>query len=131
MKDGKVYSMQEMKRLVPEWAIMAVNALMESDPAMADRLMSSAQWNARSAFEVAYVSAMNELRDIRKNKKATGNLDHYMKWIINPLESAIEQVKAVNPPGNSLIGYGSRISLQDAMATAETLQREFRKVLPG
>ena len=129
MKDGKRYSMQDLKRLVPEWASIAEKALMESDPALADKLMSPAQWNAKSAFEVTFVSAMNELKDIKKTKLASASLAHYIKWTITPLEKAIEQVKAVDPPANSLIGYGERISLNEAMAIAETLREEFQKEL--
>jgi hypothetical protein len=129
LKDGKFYTMQALKQLVPEWSAIAEKALMESDPALADKLMSPAQWNAKSAFEVTFVSAANELKDLKKAKKANGHFDHYMKWTIGPLKKAMEQVKAVNPPGNSLIGYGNRISLSEAMAIAESLQDEFQKVL--
>jgi hypothetical protein len=128
MNDGKIYTMQDLRRLVPEWASIAEKALMESDPALADKLMSRAQWNAKAAFEVAFVNAMNELRDIKELKPATTNPDHYMRWIINPLEKAIENVNAVRPPGNSLIGYGDRISLAEAMATAATLKDQFDSV---
>jgi hypothetical protein len=131
MNDGKRYTMQELKQLVPEWTLIAEKALMESDPALADKLMSPVQWTAKVAFEVTFVSAMNELRDIKKARQADGSYDHYMKWIINPLQKAIEQVKAVDPPGNSLIGYGDRIPLSEAMAIAENLPDEFRKVLAG
>jgi hypothetical protein len=129
MKDGKLYTLLELKRLVPEWSSIAEKALMESDPALADKLMSPAQWNAKCAFAVTFVSAMNELRDIKKTKQTSGDFDHYMKWIINPLHKAIEAVAAVNPPGNSLIGYGDRISLSEAMAAARNLRNEFQKIL--
>ena len=128
-KDGKLYTMRKLKQLVPEWASIAEKALMESDPVLADKLMTPVQWNAKSAFEVTFVSAMNELKDIKKTKKAHGHFDHYMKWTISPLKKAMEQVKTVNPPGNSLIGYGNRISLNEAMTIGENLQGEFQKVL--
>jgi hypothetical protein len=128
MKDGRRHTMKELKQLVAEWSFMAERALMESDPAWADKLMSSTQWNAKIAFEVTFVSAMNELKSIRKIKQTAG-LDHYKKWIINPLKKAVEQVKAVNPPGNSLIGYGDRISLDEALSIAENLPDEFEKAL--
>jgi hypothetical protein len=121
--------MQELKQLVPEWSSIAEKALIESDPALADKLMSREQWNARSAFEVTFASAMNELREIKKMKQAPASFAHYLKWTINPLEKAIEHVKSVNTPGNSLIGYGNRISLSEAIATAEKLKEEFQKVL--
>lgn len=129
MRDGKRYTMLELKRLVPEWCSTAEKALMESDPVLADKLMSPAQWNAKSAFEVTFVSAMNELRDIKKTKQVIGTFDHYLKWVITPLEKAIEQVKATNPPGNCLIGYGNRISLSQAMAIAGSLKGEFQNLL--
>jgi hypothetical protein len=130
MADGKNYSMADLKRLVPEWASIAEKALMESDPALADKLMSPAQWNAKSAFEVTFVSAVNELRDIKKTKLVVASLNHYIKWTINPLQTAIEQVKAVNPPGNALIGYGTnRISLAEAMKIAANLKEEFLALL--
>jgi hypothetical protein len=128
MKDGKHYTMLELKRLIPEWSSIAVNALMESDPAMADRLMSSAQWNAKVAFEVAFANAMNEIRDIKKTKQPAANFEHYKKWIIDPLENAIVLVNAVNPPGNALIGYGNRISLAEAMRGVHKLIAEFQKL---
>jgi hypothetical protein len=130
MRDGKNYAMADLKRLVPEWALIAEKALMESDPSMADKLMSPAQWNAKSAFEVTFVSAVNELRDIKKTKLVVASLNHYIKWTINPLQTAIEQVKAVNPPGNALIGYGTnRISLAEAMKIAANLKDEFLALL--
>jgi hypothetical protein len=129
MKDGKRYTMQDLKRLVPEWCGIAEKALIDSDPAWADKLMSAAQWNARSAFEVTFVSAMNELKDLKKSKEAAATFDRYLKWTIDPLEKAIEQVKAVNPPGNSLVGYGNRISLAQAMVIAAGLKGEFQKLL--
>jgi hypothetical protein len=129
MKDGKRYTMKALKLLVPEWSSVAEKALMESDPALADKLMSPAQWNAKSAFEVTFVTAMNELRDIKKTKNASASFEHYSKWVIAPLEKALEHLKAVNPPGNSLIGYGNRISLSQAMVIAAGLPDEFRKLL--
>jgi hypothetical protein len=129
MKDGKHYTMRELKRLVPEWAAIADQALMASDPALADKLMTPAQWNAKSAFEVTFVNAMNELNNLKKSKQAPGTFDHYMKWIINPLKQAMEQVKVLDPPGNALIGYGNRIPLVDAMSFAENLQELFQKTL--
>jgi hypothetical protein len=130
-KDGRRYTMRELKRLVPEWSLIAEKALMASDPALADKLMSPAQWNAKVAFEVTFVSAVNELKDLKKASQTGGSHDHYMKWIITPLLKAIEQVKTVDPPGNALIGYGDRISLREAMAIAENLHGEFQKVLKG
>jgi hypothetical protein len=91
--------------------------------------MSAVQWNAKAAFEVTFVSAVNDLRNIKKARQTDGSYDHYKKWIIHPLQKAMEQVKAVNPPGNSLIGYGDRIPLSEAMTIAENLPDEFRKVL--
>jgi hypothetical protein len=129
MKDRMLYSMEELKRLVPEWSSIAEKALIESDPVLADKLMTPVQWNAKSAFEVTFVSAQNELRHIRKHKPSVDNSDHYIKWVIIPLEKAIEQVVAVKPPGNSLIGYGDRISLDEAMIIAKKLNEEFHKVL--
>ena len=68
MADGKNYSFKDLKIYVPEWALLAEKALMESDPALADKLMSPIQWNAKSAFEVTFTSAMNELKEIRKTR---------------------------------------------------------------
>jgi hypothetical protein len=129
MSDGKTYTMLELKRLVPEWAQTAIESLMASDPALADRLMSPTQWNARSAFEVTFVSAMNELKDIKKTNLMQGSFDHYLKWLIVPLEKAVVEVKAVNTPGNSLIGYGERISITEAIETAQKVRNEFKKLL--
>jgi hypothetical protein len=128
MKDGKHFTMSELKRLVQEWSSIAEQALMESDPALADKLMSPLQWNAKAAFEVTFTSAMNELKDIRKTKQV-GSTDHYMKWIITPLNKAIEHAKEVKPPGNALIGYGDRISFSEALAIAETIPAEFDKLM--
>jgi hypothetical protein len=129
MIDGKVYTMLQLKRLVYEWCSIAEMALMQSDPTLADKLMSLVQWNAKSAFEVAFVTAMNELTEIKKNKKAISSWEHYVKWIINPLKKAIEHVKEVNPPTNSLVGYGNRIPLSKAMVIAENVEGEFEKAL--
>lgn len=128
MNDGKQYTMIQLKKLVPEWASLAETVLMASDPALADKLMTPVQWNAKAAFEVTFTSAMNELKDIRKTKQMA-NADHYMKWIISPLKKAIDHAKAVNPPGNSLVGYGDRIPLKEALSIAETLPGEFDKLL--
>jgi hypothetical protein len=128
MADGKQYTLHELKKFVPEWSSIAEKALMESDPALADKLMSPVQWNAKAAFEVTFVSAMNELRDIKKMKQVSGSFDHYRKWIIDPLVKAIQHVKAVNPPDNALIGYGDRISLTEALAVAQNLLDEFQKL---
>src|SRR5262245_20615111 len=57
MKDGKRYAFQDLKKLVPDWASLAEKALMASDPALADKLMSPVQWNAKSAFEVTFANA--------------------------------------------------------------------------
>lgn len=128
MKDGKRYTMGDLKRLVPEWASLAEKALMASDPALADKLMSPVQWNAKCAFEVTFANAMNELNDLKKTRKGA-SLAHYLKWTIDPLEKAIEHVKNVEPPGNSLIGYGNRISLSQGMAMAKNLRDEFHKAV--
>jgi hypothetical protein len=127
MKDGGRYLMSDLRRNVTEWALLAEKALIDSDPLLADKLMSSVQWNAKAAFEVTFASAMNELKDIKKTKHVAG-ADHYMKWIVNPLKKAIENVKLVKPPGNSLIGYGDRLPLTEAVALAETLPAEFEKL---
>jgi hypothetical protein len=127
--DGKRYHTRELKQLVREWSSMAEAALMRSDPALADKLMSPAQWNAKSAFEVTFTSAMNELKEIKKTKLVSGSLGHYTKWVINPLQKAVEHVKEIKPPGNALIGYGERISLAEALKIAEDLPDEFHKVL--
>jgi hypothetical protein len=129
MADGKQYSMQELKRLVPQWAAIAERALMDSDPALADKLMSPTQWNAKSAFEVTFVSAMNELKDIKKVSEAPADFEHYLKWVVNPLRKAIEQVRAVNPPANALIGDGDRIPLSEALRIAEDLPNEIKRAL--
>lgn len=129
MADGKQFAMAELKLLVPEWSSIAEKALIESDPALADKLMTPAQWNAKSAFEVTFTSAMNEIKEIRKTKLVSGSLGHYNKWIIAPLLGAIEHVKEVKPPGNALIGYGERISLAEAVKIAERLPKEFQKLL--
>jgi hypothetical protein len=129
MTDGKVYTMQQLKRLVPEWAVMAEKALIESDPVLADKLMSRAQWDARSAFEVTFVTAMNELDDIRKTGLVNRSYDQYKKWTIEPLQKAMESVRAANPPGNSLIGYVNRLPLSEAMEIADQLPNEFQKTL--
>jgi hypothetical protein len=128
MKDGKHFTMVELKMKVQEWYLIAETALIESDPALADKLMSSVQWNAKAAFEVTFTSAMNELKDIRKTK-VMGSADHYTKWIINPLIKAVELAKEVNPPGNSLIGYGDRIPLAEALEIAETIPQEFERLM--
>ncbi len=129
LKNGKVYTMADLKRLVPEWASLAEKVLMESDPALADKLMSREQWNAKSAFEVTFVNATNELKNLKKMKSVTIGLDHYLRWAIEPLKKAIGEVRGVNPPDNALIGYGDRIPLREALRTAETLENEFAKVL--
>jgi hypothetical protein len=129
MNDEQRYTLQQLKHLVPEWAAIAENALIESDPALADKLMSATQWNAKSAFEVAFANAMNELRDLKKAKQAPVHFSHYQKWIIDPLEKAAEHVKEVSTPRNSLIGYGERISLSEALAIAEKLKDEFLKLV--
>jgi hypothetical protein len=129
MKDGKAYTMGQLKRLVPEWAQIAEVALMASDPALADKLMTLTQWNARSAFEVIFVTASDELKNIRKTGLVKGTSNYYSKWIITPLKEALEQVRAVNPPGNSLIGYGEKIALQDAVDDTEDMLKEFQKLL--
>ena len=128
MGDGKRYTMAQLKYHVPEWALLAEKILIESDPALADKLMTPLQWNAKAAFEVTFASAMNELKDIKKTK-VISSADHYMKWIISPLKKAIEQAKSVKPPGNSLIGYGDRIPLKEALAIAETLPDEFDRII--
>jgi hypothetical protein len=128
MNDSKRYSFQELKRLVPEWATLAEKALMASDPALADKLMSQVQWNAKCAFEVTFANAMNELSDLKKTRKGA-SLAHYLKWTIDPLEKAIEQVKAVDPPGNALIGYGNRITLSGAISMTKSLRDDFRKAV--
>jgi hypothetical protein len=130
MKDGTRYTMAELKRLVPEWASIAEQALIESDPALADKLMTPLQWNAKAAFEVTFTSAMNELKDIKKTKQLA-SADHYLKWIIIPLKKAVEHAKEVKPPGNSLIGYGDRISFAGAIIIAETIPAEFDKLMNG
>jgi hypothetical protein len=38
-------------------------------------------------------------------------------------------VRAVNPPGNSLIGYGEKIALRDAIDDTEDMLKEFQKLL--
>jgi hypothetical protein len=129
LKDGKQYTMKELKLLVPEWCSIAEKALMESDPAMADRLMSSAQWNAKTAFEVAFGTAMNEMKNIKLTKNVTGDFDHYVKWVLAPLTHAITHIRSVNPPGNCLIGYGDRVSLKQALVVAEGLPGEFQKMV--
>ena len=131
MSDGKAFTMQELKQHVPLWALVAETALMESDPALADKLMSPVQWNAKSAFEVTFANAMNELKDLKKMKTPAATFDHYHKWVITPLKKAIAEVKSVAPPRNTLVGYGDRIRLWEAVSTAENLEAEFRKVLKG
>jgi hypothetical protein len=130
MSDGKAYSFKELKHLIPEWAMLAEKALMESDPALADKLMSPIQWNAKSAFEVTFTTAMNELKEIKKTK-VISPLEHYTKWTINPLKRAIEQVKVARPPENALIGYGNKIPLREAVVIAETVESEFKKISTG
>lgn len=129
MNDGHIFTMRGLKERVPGWATIALNALMASDPALADKLMSPAQWNAKSAFEVIYTTAVNELKNIKKTKQVAGPLSHYTKWILTPLADAIKQVKNVNPPGNALIGYGDRVALAAALRIAEGLESEFKKVM--
>jgi hypothetical protein len=127
LKDGKIYKMEELKQLVPSWASIAEKALIESDPVMADKLMSPVQWNAKSAFEVTYTGALNELKNLKRtNNVATA--EHYIKWVLTPLKRSIDEVKLVGPPGNALIGYGERIPLKDAVIIAESLEKEFHKV---
>lgn len=130
MNDGKCYLFRELKHLVPEWSMLAEKALMESDAALADKLMSPVQWNAKSAFEVTFTTAMNELKEIKKTKVVSA-LEHYTKWTIDPLKKAIEQIKVARPPENTLIGYGNKIPLREAVVIAETLENEFRKVTSG
>jgi hypothetical protein len=131
MKQGRHYTMKELKQLVPEWSSIAEMALIKSDPVLADKLMSPVQWNAKSAFEVIFASAMTELKSIKKTRLTNGSFDHHTKWILAPLKQAMEHVKTVNPPGNALIGYGDKISLDEAMLIAKGLEDEFRKVVGG
>ena len=131
LKDGRQYTMQQLKVLVPEWAVAAETALINSDPEMADKLMSLMQWNAKSAFEVTYTTAVNDLSDLKKvndqNKGAT--LEHYTKWTLNPLKRAIEEVKSLKVPLNALIGYGSkRYPISETLPKAEKIEAEFQKV---
>jgi hypothetical protein len=114
---------------VPEWAMIAERALIKSDPALADKLMSPVEWNAKSAFEVIYFTATNELKNMKKTNQVSGTMSHYTKWILNPLKEAISNVKSVKPPENCLIGYGNKIALEEAMEIAESLESEFQKVL--
>jgi hypothetical protein len=125
--DGRNYTLKNLKELVPQWCLIAEKALMESDPALADKLMSPIQWNAKSAFEVTFTTAMNELKEIKKTK-VVSSFEHYTKWTISPLKRAIEQVKAAQPPENALIGYGDKIPLREATVIAETLENEFKKI---
>jgi hypothetical protein len=132
MNDGATYRMKELNQLVPEWYSTARNALIASDPAWADKLMTPAQWNAKSAFEVTFINAINELNQIKKSKhSAPATQEHYTRWTINPLKKAIEEVNVVKTPGNALVGYGDRISLSEALKMAEKLENEFHKALRG
>ncbi|HEY0651842.1 MAG TPA: hypothetical protein VGD65_01900 [Chryseosolibacter sp.] len=128
MADGKRYTFAQLKVLVPQWALMAEQSLMESDPALADKLMSPIQWNAKSAFEVTFTTAMNEIKTIKKTKVAS-SLEHYTKWILSPLNKAIEQIKLARPPENALIGYGDKIPLREAIVIAESIEGEFKKLI--
>lgn len=127
MGDGKIYTYKDLKNLVPQWCLIAEKALMESDPALADKLMSPIQWNAKSAFEVTFTTAMNELKEIKKTK-VISTFEHYTKWTLTPLKRAMEQIIVARPPDNALIGYGSKISLREALEIAGTLENEFRKI---
>jgi|GEM_PF-5422365 len=129
MRNGKAFTMKELKHLVPEWSSIAEKALIASDPALADKLMTLTQWNAKSAFEVTFMNAINELKGIKISKQAPATVDHYVKWTINPLKKAIEEVKSANTPGNALVGYGSRIPLSEALKVAENLENDFDKAL--
>jgi hypothetical protein len=130
LKDGKQYTMQQLKVLVPEWAVAAETALINSDPEMADKLMTLMQWNAKSAFEVTYTTAVNDLHDLKKvNDRSKGaTLEHYTKWTLNPLKRAIEEVKSLKVPLNALIGYGSkRYPISETLPKAEKIEAEFQK----
>lgn len=129
MKNGRVYLLEELKRVVPEWSNIAEKALIDSDAVLADKLMSPAQWNAKSAFEVTFMNALNELRDLKKMKQAPASLEHYTKWTIDPLKKSIAQVRSAGTPLNALIGYGDRIPLAQALRTAETLDVDFQKLV--
>ena len=129
LNDGKQFALRDLSMRVTEWALTAEKALMESDPMLADKLMSIVQWNAKTAFEVTFTSAMNELTELKKKKQRTGDFEHYRKWIIAPLLQSVAEIKKIQPPSNALIGYGKRIPLSQALIMAEALESEFRKLL--
>jgi hypothetical protein len=130
MNDSKRYTIAELKRLVPEWAALAETALMESDPALADKLMTREQWNAKSAFEVTFLTALNEVNTIKELKGGT-DFEYYRKWVIAPLKLAMEQIKRLTPPGNALIGHSGNMPLAKAMKLAENMEAQFEELLQG
>jgi hypothetical protein len=128
MKDGRKYTKLQLIELVPRWALIAEEALIKSDPVLADKLMSLKQWNAKSAFEVMYATANNELRALKTaDANNRSSLEHHIKWTINPLKKAIEEAIALQVPGNSLIGYGDRSPLSVALERAKKFEAEFYK----
>lgn len=130
MKDGRKFTKLELKDLIPEWALIAEEALMKSDPQLADKLMNVKQWNAKSAFDVIFATAVNDLKALKiAPPEARMPVDHYQKWTIKPLKDAIEQVKLLRVPHNALIGYGDKFPISEALAKAEKLEAEFLKVL--
>jgi hypothetical protein len=52
MASGATFSLVSLKKLVPSWASLATNALIASDPALADKLMTQVQWNAKPLHKV-------------------------------------------------------------------------------
>jgi hypothetical protein len=129
MNDGRKFTKLQLKELVPQWAHVAEVALMRSDPQLADKLMSLKQWNAKSAFEVIFASAINDLKSLRiADPNAKMSLEHYVKWTIKPLNEAIGHVKSLDVPGNALIGYGNKIPMSEALTRAEKIEREFYKL---
>lgn len=129
LADGRVCQFVNLSSLINEWAVIAEKALIESDPALADKLMSREQWNAKAAFEVAYLTAVNELEELKKTKTSTVNVAHYKKWTIDPLKRAMDSVKALNTPGNAPIGYVIKTPLTKALMNAETVMNEFGKLM--
>jgi hypothetical protein len=129
MKDGRKFTTIQLKDLIPLWAQVAEEALIKSDPQLADKLMSQKQWNAKSAFEVIFTTALNDLKALKiSDPNAKMSIDHYLKWTIKPLKDAIEQVKALRVPGNTLIGYGNKSPISEALVRAEKIEGEFHKM---
>ena len=67
----------------------------------------------------------------RRQKKASSDIEFYRVWIIKPLKLAMEQIKLLDPPNNSLIGQAQKISLKKALEIAEGIEEELKALCAG